>query len=44
MLMKQWGTVRFQLCFIFPGPDDVVILSEATLREILGVDMMQELK
>lgn len=37
--------MRFQTSFFaLPGPDDLVILSQTTLREVLGVDVMQSLK
>lgn len=40
-LMTPWGDVRFQSPFvILPSSDNLVIRCQATLREVLGLDVM----
>ena len=44
-LMTPWGNVRFQFPFIvLPGDADVLVLGQVTLREVLFVDVMADLK
>ena len=44
-LLTPWGNVRFQLPFVvLPGDGDVLVLGQVTLREVLCVDVMADLK